>query len=167
MPSRPVWQNHTFCFYASYRFSDRQEALGVIHTFELVCGASESHQEVYFYSYSSAHMLFLVWYQEYSLQECLGNTMTLLRLRSKELSMGIRPSALREGQSLPLSSRALHQFCGCLKLWPDISLENHLNKDPGVSRTLITFAAQTLENRSPDLTARSTGPGFLTSLKTW
>lgn len=82
-----------------------------------VCGASESHQEVYFYSYSSAHMLFLVWYQEYSLQECLGNTMTLLRLRSKEPSMGIGPSALPEGQSLPLSSRALHQFCGCLKLW--------------------------------------------------
>lgn len=111
-------------------------------------------------------MLFLVWYQEYSLQECLGNTMTLLRLRSKELSMGIRPSALLEGQSLPLSSRALHQFCGHLKLWSDISLENHLNKDPRLSRTLITSAAQTLENRSPDLTAQSTGPGFLTSLKT-
>lgn len=110
-------------------------------------------------------MLFLVWYQEYSLQECLGNMMTLLRLRSKELSMGIHPSALREGLSLPLSSRALHQFCGRLKLWPDISLENHLNKDPGVSWSLITSAAQTLENRSPDLTAQS-GPGFLTSLKT-
>lgn len=93
-----VWQYHISCLCASYHFSDRQEALGATYSFELVslCQVRDTKKSIS--TLSSAKMLFLVWYQEYSLQECLVKQDDSAKVQIKGAEFGHYPGVSSGGK---------------------------------------------------------------------